>query len=234
MKRKLKRKFYFSFFIISMTLLLSGFKVYQQQLQIVKNNSIAFESQKEKSVDILEQPLIVIDPGHGGIDSGSENEGILEKDINLEISLKLKQALLDKGYRVLMTRSDDTALELRERSDFANEAEADLFISLHQNCYSQDTSVSGIEVYYNYDKTTNDERFSQLIQQALVDSTGARDRGIREQDSLVVTRETTMPAVLVETAFISNPQELSLITSSSYQNEVIDGIISGIEQFLNQ
>ena len=94
----------------------------------------------------------MIDPGHGGIDSGSENEGILEKDINLEISLKLKQALLDKGYRVLMTRSDDTALELRERSDFANEAEADLFISLHQNCYSQDTSVSGIEVYYNDDK----------------------------------------------------------------------------------
>lgn len=180
------------------------------------------------------QPLIIIDAGHGGIDPGSDSQGVLEKDVNLEIALKLQEALIENGYTVLMTREDDRSLELRERSDFANEQEADLFISLHQNCYVQDESVNGIEVYYNSDKTTNDQQLAQMIQEALVDETGARDRGIRADNSLVVTRETTMPAVLVETAFLSNERELSLITSDDYQNKVVKGIVSGIENFLNK
>lgn len=133
-----------------------------------------------------------------------------------------------------MTREDDSSLELRERSDFANEQEADLFISLHQNCYAQDESVNGIEVYYNSDKTTNDQQLAQMIQEALINETGAKNRGIRSDNGLVVTRETKMPAVLVETAFISNDYELDLITSEDYQNKVVEGIITGIENFLNE
>ena len=154
------------------------------------------------------QPLIIIDAGHGGIDPGSDSQGILEKDINLVIALKLQEVLIENGYAVLMTREDDSSLELRERSDFANEQEADLFISLHQNCYAQDESVNGIEVYYNSDKTTNDQQLAQMIQEALINETGAKNRGIRSDTGLVVTRETKMPAVLVETAFISNDYEL--------------------------
>ena len=133
-----------------------------------------------------------------------------------------------------MTREDDSSLELRERSDFANEQEADLFISLHQNCYAQDESVNGIEVYYNSDKTTNDQQLAQMIQEALINETGAKNRGIRSDNGLVVTRETKMPALLVETAFISNDYELDLITSEDYQNKVVEGIITGIENFLNE
>ena len=134
-----------------------------------------------------------------------------------------------------MTREDDSSLELRERSDFANEQEADLFISLHQNCYAQDESVNGNrKVYYNSDKTTNDQQLAQMIQEALINETGAKNRGIRSDNGLVVTRETKMPAVLVETAFISNDYELDLITSEDYQNKVVEGIITGIENFLNQ
>ena len=133
-----------------------------------------------------------------------------------------------------MTLEDDSSLELRERSDFANEQEADLFISLHQNCYAQDESVNGIEVYYNSDKTTNDQQLAQMIQEALINETGAKNRGIRSDNGLVVTRETKMPAVLVETAFISNDYELDLITSEDYQNKVVEGIITGIENFLNE
>ena len=135
---------------------------------------------------------------------------------------------------VLMTREDDSSLELRERSDFANEQEADLFISLHQNCYAQDESVNGIEVYYNSDKTTNDQQLAQMIQEALINETGAKNRGIRSDNGLVVTRETIMPAVLVETAFISNDDELDLIMSDDYQNKVVNGIAAGIENFLNE
>ena len=157
------------------------------------------------------QPLIIIDAGHGGIDPGSDSHGILEKDINLEIALKLQEVLHENGYSVLMTREDDNSLSLRERSDFANEKEADLFISLHQNCYAQDASVHGIEVYYNSDKTTNDQQLAQMIQESLINETGAKNRGIHSDNGLVVTRETIMPAVLVETAFISNDDELDLI-----------------------
>ena len=180
------------------------------------------------------QPLIIIDAGHGGIDPGSDSHGILEKDINLEIALKLQEVLHENGYSVLMTREDDNSLSLRERSDFANEKEADLFISLHQNCYAQDASVHGIEVYYNSDKTTNDQQLAQMIQESLINETGAKNRGIHSDNGLVVTRETIMPAVLVETAFMSNDYELDLITSEDYQNKVVEGIITGIENFLNE
>ena len=142
---------------------------------------------------------ITIDIGHGGKDPGTVVNNILEKDINLEIALKLQEVLIENGYAVLMTREDDSSLELRERSDFANEQEADLFISLHQNCYAQDESVNGIEVYYNSDKTTNDQQLAQMIQEALINETGAKNRGIRSDNGLVVTLETKMPAVLVET-----------------------------------
>lgn len=180
------------------------------------------------------QPLIIIDAGHGGIDPGSDSHGILEKDINLEIALKLQEVLHENGYSVLMTREDDNSLSLRERSDFANEKEADLFISLHQNCYAQDASVHGIEVYYNSDKTTNDQQLAQMIQESLINETGAKNRGIHSDNGLVVTRETIMPAVLVETAFISNDDELDLIMSDDYQNKVVKGIVVGIEEFLNE
>ena len=180
------------------------------------------------------QPLIIIDAGHGGIDPGSDSHGIVEKDINLEIALKLQEVLHENGYSVLMTREDDNSLSLRERSDFANEKEADLFISLHQNCYAQDASVHGIEVYYNSDKTTNDQQLAQMIQESLINETGAKNRGIHSDNGLVVTRETIMPAVLVETAFISNDDELDLIMSDDYQNKVVKGIVVGIEEFLNE
>lgn len=143
MRRKRKKTSFMNrlvFFMILLTVFLGGLKVYNQHPQTVTS-----DSEIEEVIKVVEeQPLVVIDAGHGGIDPGSDNKGFLEKDINLQISLKLQQALLDKGYRVLMTRSDDTALELTERSDFANEVEADLFISIHQNCYLQDSSVSGI------------------------------------------------------------------------------------------
>ena len=89
-------------------------------------------------------------------------------------------------------------------------------------------------MYYNSDKTTNDQQLAQMIQEALINETGAKNRGIRSDNGLVVTLETKMPAVLVETAFISNDYELDLITSEDYQNKVVEGIITGIENFLNE
>lgn len=146
-----------------------------------------------RSIEEEKQKLIVIDAGHGDEDPGSSISNVDEKDLNLQIALKLKSALEEEGYEVMMTRSDDTYLTLTERAEFANEVEADLFISIHQNSYIDDSTVSGIEVYYNEStKTESDEVLAQFIQTELVETTGARDRGIRAYDELVVTRKTEM------------------------------------------
>jgi len=156
----------------------------------------------------------------------------LVKIDDLEVALKLQEALGAAGYSVMMTRSGDESLSLFERAEFANEVGADLFISLHQNAYVEDHSVNGIEVYYNNrEKSVESEKITQLIQAGLITETGAKDRGIRAYNELVVTRETTMPSCLVEMGYMSNPTELSLMNSDSYQDKTVTGIVNGINQF---
>ena len=185
-----------------------------------------------RSIEDEKQKLIVIDAGHGDEDPGSSISNVDEKDLNLQIALKLKSALEEEGYEVMMTRSDDTYLTLTERAEFANEVEADLFISIHQNSYIDDSTVSGIEVYYNEStKTESDEVLAQFIQTELVETTGARDRGIRAYDELVVTRKTEMPACLVELGYMTNKSELSLLQSDAYQYKLVTGMVNGINQF---
>lgn len=179
-----------------------------------------------RSIEEEKQKLIVIDAGHGDEDPGSSISNVDEKDLNLQIALKLKSALEEEGYEVMMTRSDDTYLTLTERAEFANEVEADLFISIHQNSYIDDSTVSGIEVYYNEStKTESDEVLAQFIQTELVETTGARDRGIRAYDELVVTRKTEMPACLVELGYMTNKSELSLLQSDAYQYKLVTGMV---------
>lgn len=185
-----------------------------------------------RSIEEEKQKLIVIDAGHGDEDPGSSISNVDEKDLNLQIALKLKSALEEEGYEVMMTWSDDTYLTLTERAEFANEVEADLFISIHQNSYIDDSTVSGIEVYYNEStKTESDEVLAQFIQTELVETTGARDRGIRAYDELVVTRKTEMPACLVELGYMTNKSELSLLQSDAYQYKLVTGMVNGINQF---
>ena len=185
-----------------------------------------------RSIEEEKQKLIVIDAGHGDEDPGSSISNVDEKDLNLQIALKLKSALEEEGYEVMMTRSDDTYLTLTERAEFANEVEADLFISIHQNSYIDDSTVSGIEVYYNEStKTESDEVLAQFIQTELVETTGARDRGIRAYDELVVTRKTEMPACLVELGYMTNKSELSLLQSDAYQYKLVTGLVNGLNQF---
>lgn len=185
-----------------------------------------------RSIEEEKQKLIVIDAGHGDEDPGSSISNVDEKDLNLQIALKLKSALEEEGYEVMMTRSGDTYLTLTERAEFANEVEADLFISIHQNSYIDDSTVSGIEVYYNEStKTESDEVLAQFIQTELVETTGARDRGIRAYDELVVTRKTEMPACLVELGYMTNKSELSLLQSDAYQYKLVTGMVNGINQF---
>ena len=163
---------------------------------------------------------VVIDPGHGGTSSGAVYEGILEKDLTLPISLKLAALLKAAGYNVVMTRSTDVYVGLYERADIANSVDADIFVSIHANAFDYHPS-SG-----------RGKRLAQAIQTPACQATGAKNRNIASAD-FVVLRETDMCAVLVETGFMTNHDELMKLNTSSYQDKLAQGIAQGIINYLN-
>ncbi len=182
---------------------------------------------------------IVIDAGHGGKDPGALSIlGFKEKDINLSIALKLENALKQKGYNVIMTRSTDTYIDLYERPKIANNVKADLFISIHCNSTLLN-SVNGLELLYcpatesSY-KTVDQYPFAKSIHDSIVSSTGINSRGIKKRSDLVVLRLTNMPAVLIETAFLTNPDDAQKLIQDSFQQKVVQGIVNGVEQYMNQ
>jgi N-acetylmuramoyl-L-alanine amidase CwlD len=202
----------------------------------MKSKSIkTLEEYAAKNAAILSVPVIddrktvVLDAGHGGVDTGSQGNGIDEKDINLSIAQILKESLEQNGLRVLMVRSDDVGVENLERTKTANQT-ADLFISIHQNAF-EDASVHGVETWYN-SLQKDSSRLAKTIHENLLEATGSADRGLYDDHGLVVLRTATVPAVLVETGYISNPSELALLTSAEYKQKIAAGICEGVLSFL--
>ena len=169
---------------------------------------------------------VVIDPGHGGKDPGAVVGDIYEKDINLAIALMVRDKLArEEGIKVSMTRENDTFLSLTERADFANDLNADLYVSVHANALDDET-YSGIFTFYSTDKPSS-KKPAEIIQRAVSKATGAIDRGIRTE-YFVVIRETEMPAVLIETGFMTCSEELALLIDPVYQAKVAEGIYDGV------
>lgn len=205
----------------------------------------------------LENTYIFLDPGHGGYESGAYYNGVAEKDINLQVTNKVNALLKSAGYKVLQSRTSDKAVGLYDRPDMANKRYNDIFISIHHNAMPGATGyqVSGIETYY-YEHTPgepyqplNDNYYTYLeaidsdrrdhsielatsIHNEAVKATGAINRGVREND-FVVNRETTMPSVLLELGYMSNPVELKKLTTNTYQNMLSNAIFKGIERYFS-
>lgn len=178
-------------------------------------------------------PLIVVDPGHGGIDEGCSFQGVLEKDINLSIALALQKKLEALGYQVLMTRSDDTYVAKEERARLANRNRADAYISIHQNIY-EDRSVKGVETWYDGTDAARDcKRLAQLVHKYVLQRTNATERELKGDAQFAVTGQTQMPACLIETGFLSNDEERSLLLTAEYQEELAAGIADGIELYFH-
>ncbi len=197
---------------------------------------------------------IVIDAGHGGKDNGAQNKafGIKEKNVNLDVALRLGAELKKMGYKVSYTRTNDKFIELEYRPIIANKRGADLFISIHGNS-TKSKSVSGIETYSltpvwlpssSSAKLTKSDTvsyagnrvdgWSQLlsycIQKSLVDTTSGEDRGARRA-RFAVLRTANMPACLVEIGFLSNPSECKKITSATYRQILANAIARGVAQY---
>ena len=182
-----------------------------------------------------ETPLVAIDPGHGGVDGGSGRGSVLEKEVNLEIALRLEDKLQEMGFETIMIREDnETTVSKQDRVVKANEAKADVYISIHQNTYEDsDNEVSGIETYYCND-TEGSKEFAQLVHDSVVAATGARDGNLRESDGLYVVREADMPSCLVECSFLTNKKEREAIASAEYQEKLAAGMAEAIYDFFYQ
>jgi N-acetylmuramoyl-L-alanine amidase len=172
---------------------------------------------------------IVLDAGHGGVDMGAcGRQGVREKDINLEVTVRLKELLEEAGAKVVLTRIDDSFISLYERPFFANYLFCNLFISIHTNFHSN-FNINGIEVYYHSGR--NDaKKLAEKVLKGLVAKTKLNSRGVKAND-FCVTRETQMPSILVELGYLSNFQEESLLKTADFRIKAAEGIFEGIMEF---
>ncbi|WP_225907544.1 DUF3747 domain-containing protein [Leptolyngbya sp. BL0902] len=177
------------------------------------------------------QTVVVIDPGHGGRDPGAIGiGGIQEKVINTTISNRVRQRLQEAGLTVLMTREGDQWVDLDARAQFANRARADIFVSIHANAISMSRpEVNGLETYY----LASGERLARSIHRSVLQNTDMRDRGVR-QARFYVLRHTTMPAVLVETGFVTGAEDAARFRNPAAVNQIADGIARGILDYLGR
>lgn len=187
-----------------------------------------------------ERPLIIIDPGHGGDDFGTYSLGTPkyhEKYLNLSTARLVKTFLQQFGYRVIMTRTDDTFLSLEERALFANRLNPKLFVSIHYNS-APSREAEGIEVYYyrsngNSGRTTKSKLLAEAMLDKVITQTQAKSRGVKHGNFAVI-RETEMPAVLIEGGFLTCAKEMDKIKNASYQKSLAWGIAQGIRDYLAQ
>ena len=175
--------------------------------------------------------VIVLDAGHGGSDPGAVYFGVSEKNVNFSVMQKVQALLLKQGYYVRLTRSDDSRVSLSERTEFANEIDADLFVSLHSNAADQAPTASGIETYY-YSQDEAGKVLAGFIQESVIQATGAKNRKTKTAN-FYVCKNTEMPAVLVEMGFLTNEAECRNLTDESYQTKLAEGIVCGIINYLN-
>ncbi|MGL6173951.1 MAG: N-acetylmuramoyl-L-alanine amidase [Cellulosilyticaceae bacterium] len=160
--------------------------------------------------------VLVLDSGHGGNDGGTSGNGLKEKDINLKQTMAIKNLIeSNTDIKVYLTREVDTTLTLAFRTDLANEINADMFVSVHNN--SASSAVKGTEVlYYPSSSDSRSKQIAQLMQKKIIEATGMNNRGIKERPDLYVLRTSKMPAVLIEGGFLSNAEDAARLASEEF------------------
>lgn len=163
--------------------------------------------------------LICIDAGHGGYDSGAISGNYVEKTINLDTAKILKDVLERCGFKVALTRSDDTYVPLQDRCSTANYKNADIFISLHVNSYP---NANGTETFIHSSNPVKAKSLASKVQNSMVRAFGTKDRGVKLEDFKVL-RSTNMTAILCECGFIGS-SDMQRITPKLYAESVARGL----------
>lgn len=232
------------FFIIKKSqIIMAGFVAFALVFSYAIYN---FASPVENITAAAGNDVIIIDPGHGGMDGGAVgNKGTLEKDINLKVSLCLKEIAEKDGKKVIMTRDTDTSLDssgsktvrVQKRSDLENRRKilndnpSAVFISIHMNKFEQ-SSVRGAQTFYaNNDQSRT---LAQNIQTSLISGINDGNKRIAKPapDGLYIFKGCNSTAVVVECGFLSNPEEENSLNNADYQKKLAECIYDGIEKGL--
>jgi N-acetylmuramoyl-L-alanine amidase len=195
--------------------------------------------------------VVVLDPGHGGRDSGATCGGVLEKDLTLDVSRRIERLLDAEGVATLMTRLGDTYVSLADRAALANRVRNSIFVSIHFNEDNQPVAT-GVETYYAAHQITagsflaswlpflwrplsdspnpESQNLAGFIQEALVARTRAVDRGTQARQFFVITN-VTAPAVLIEGGFLTNKEDISKLGSEDYRDQMAAAVADGILRY---
>lgn len=197
-------------------------------------------------------PVVVLDPGHGGQDSGAMCGNMLEKDLTFDVARRLDRQLQAKGLATLLTRIGDSYVSLAERAALTNRVPDCIFVSIHFNEGNKEGTSTGIETYYADHQITpgapvvpwlpflqrastqapniESQSLAGFVQDALVRQTQAANRGTKPQQYFVIAN-VRHPAVLVEGGFINNPTELAKLTNEQYREQLASAICDGILRY---
>ena len=181
--------------------------------------------------------VIVIDVGHGGVDSGTVYKNIKEKDINLSIGMKLRDELIKNGAEVIMTREGDYDLSSpgamrRKKSDFdnrinlINESNADMYISIHIN-YLDNERYYGSQVFY----TNGNEELANIFQNKMIERLGSPMKERLLENDIYMYKKLDIPGILIECGFMSNSNERMKLVSDKYQTKLVDSIVDGLIEY---
>ncbi len=191
-------------------------------------------------------PTVVIDPGHGGNDEGARGHGLKEKELSLDLALRIEKQLSAFSFPTLLTRREDTYVALSERTAMANKINHAIFLSIHFN-HSRDSAATGVETFYATEKvapesawtwvgffskpepvsTDRGENLAGYVQASLISRTDAANRGIKPRE-LFVVRHTRCPAVLIEGGFLNNPLDARLLSNPEYRDRLAKAIVEGV------
>lgn len=197
------------------------------------------------AAQVGERPVVAVDAGHGGNDPGKVGvDGSLEKDINLQIALRLKEYLEQSDVRVVMTREEDTGLyqeedsrkkmaDMQNRCRRINESNPDLVVSIHQNSYHEEY-VSGGQVFY-YKDSANGKKLAEILQERFTYVLGDENRRqAKANGNYYLLLHVKSPIVIAECGFLSNRKEASLLQQEDYQDRIAWTLHMGIMEYLNR
>lgn len=191
-----------------------------------------------------EKTEVILDAGHGGDDPGKIGVNkVLEKDVNLQITLKVKECLEKEGVTVALTRKTDEGLEpegaknkkiedMKARVQMINEIKPELVVSIHQNSY-QTEDVKGAQVFY-YSHSQKGEEIAKILQEAVRKVDSENHRQVKANESYYLLKRTEVPTVIVECGFLSNREEAEKLSKEEYQQEMAEAISSGIRECLRK
>lgn len=216
-------------------------------ISIVTPISLNADKIEEVTSFALATTCIIVDAGHGEPDGGAISaDGVKESDLNLQIANKLRDALAIRGYQVIMTREDENNIsglnedstirsiksqDISNRVNLANSSGAEFMISIHMNKY-EDPKYFGWQTFYSKNSEKG-KKLAECIQVAIKETTGiANKREALKIEGIKIIDKTTIPVVIVECGFLSNSDECAKLQDASYQVQLVEGIITGIETYL--